>query len=403
MKRLGIPRREPRRGVQCVRSRCRLAPHEIDRAERIPGLGVVAVDVERLSLELLGAVGVAARIRDGGEIVPGAEVAGTLPHHLLQRRRRAIGLPQPHQRQRQLEPCRRELRTQRNRPLERAPRLFEPSDPAPQIAFEKHDLGDVRIAPLGALQRLQRRRHVARFGPLQPRHDQVVGFDLPFRIGRRRSRIRRSLRSDVSERQQPLFEQRIRSHGGRCLRRRAPRNRRNGALERRCLLPACAGVVRPFARIGDHVVQLRIGRLNVFQPPGPHRSELAPAELIARQERFRVGLERRRVVLRQERQQIDAVRRGPAWQRRGAAGRGDDRRQLVDNPRHAAHVARPQAGRLQDPRYPQRGVVDKKAMRLLAMVAQRLAVIGRDADRRLVPEPVLMQKAEEPGQRAVGG
>src|SRR5262245_38138873 len=47
---------------------------DIDRPERVPRLGVVLVDGQRFFLQLLGPIEILARVGDGRQVVPGAEV-----------------------------------------------------------------------------------------------------------------------------------------------------------------------------------------------------------------------------------------------------------------------------------------------------------------------------------------
>src|SRR5438034_537237 len=86
-----------------------------------------------------------------------------------------------------------------------------------------------------------------------------------------------------------------------------------------------------------------------------------------------------------------------------AAGAGDDRRQLVDTPPEASNVPGADSRRFEDPRDAHGRVVEEEPMRLFAVVAERLTMIGRDADRRRVPEPRNAQEPEKSAHRGVCG
>ena len=83
--------------------------------------------------------------------------------------------------------------------------------------------------------------------------------------------------------------------------------------------------------------------------------------------------------------------------------------QIQDGRHHVddANLVRHGAGRHARPGYDQRNahrrVVDEEAVLLLAVLAERLAVVGDDDHKRVVETPTLLQPIEEPANLRIGG
>src|SRR5207248_10528843 len=105
---------------------------------------------------------------------------------------------------------------------------------------------------------------------------------------------------------------------------------------------------------------------DVFEPVSADRSELAPAELISREERFGVGLEPERCSTSERLAQADAIGRGVVAGAVGGARHLEDRRQFVDDANELRDALGTEPRRLQDPGNAKRRVVDKKSVRALA-------------------------------------
>ena len=92
-----------------------------------------------------------------------AKVVRLILDNPFQRRRGAIGPPEPQVCERELESGAHERRIQGERAFERACRRIEASGAAEQVSLEKCDLGHIGIEPFCALEGREGGGHVAGF------------------------------------------------------------------------------------------------------------------------------------------------------------------------------------------------------------------------------------------------
>ncbi len=188
--------------------------------------------------------------------------------------------------------------------------------------------------------------------------------------------VRRRGSRQVAEGREPLA--RLRVHRAR--RGRPPR--RHGRLQRPPQrvhdVAVFPGHVAALGGIGLEVVQLRARGVDQLPPPRAPRVERRPSEMQEGRERLDVG-RLLRPAARRRAAQRPPVRAGQRLEAREV----EERRGHVYEARERARDGPPrQTGTGGDERHAHRGVVDEYAVRLLAVLAEALAVVGRDQDDR---------------------
>ncbi len=196
------------------------------------------------------------------------------------------------------------------------------------------------------------------------------------------------LRANVTERLETLA--RVGRHLRGRLNRCAADQTGQRAAERLRRLRTIGGDILPLVRIAIEVVELLPRRLDEPEAAVGQRRQLAPPEVIARIQRFRIhGL------LRELPRALDERPQGPSAEVSGKRrlhkiqNRGHDVDVLHDvaDPASRAGVA----GRLDDQRNVNRFVVEKQAVLLLPVIPEAFAVIGEQDDGGAVVQLVRLQ------------
>jgi hypothetical protein len=160
--------------------------------------------------------------------------------------------------------------------------------------------------------------------------------------------------------------------------------------------------VAALARVRAQVVELGARGLDVLEAPLADHAQVAPAELQQRHERLGIG--RGLVGLRRSAQGRGQAAAGE----RELPGRGEtrqleDRREDVDEPQRALEAAaRRDAGCPHQERDPQGRLVDEEAVQALVVLAEALAVVGSDDERRVVSQPERAERVLEAAEELVG-
>jgi len=283
----------------------------------------------------------------------------------------------------------------------------------PQLLGPEHEPGVDHVAVLGQHLAQQRRDFagrrvfvlVALLRQVHGRSELVEQADLVLRVRAAGPRVGRvgDERPDVAEGGQPGARLRVHVAGG---------HRRLGSREPFLALaqlrdhpvgnrtPGVEDVGR-LVRVPVDVVELRAWRVDHLVPSGAKRAEVAPAVMVQRVHRLRVRVE---VQLpggaghqRHEARAGHGLRRGHTQQ---VEHGGHD----VHRPHGVGHPARlgKAERRAEDEGHVRHAVVDEKAVRGLAVVAQALAVIAHHDDDRLLVEPASAQQVEHAPDLAVG-
>ena len=157
--------------------------------------------------------------------------------------------------------------------------------------------------------------------------------------------------------------------------------------------------IAQFTRIVLEVVELWPRREDEFPPAVAHRAQIAPAVVQQRHERFG---ERRLVV---HRHPLQRVRQAAARRARRSRAPGQlENRPSADRSSAPRFRAACRASRrpADHERHPQRRLVDEIAVHVFAVLAQRLAVIGRDNHQCAIERAALAQGADQTADELVG-
>ena len=117
------------------------------------------------------------------------------------------------------------------------------------------------------------------------------------------------------------------------------------------------------------------GAAMYLNPPRADRPQRAPSEVEQWRERLGVELARRQIPTGQRRRQVDAVRIEA-----GHTELPEQRRREIDEADVGLDHGGAQLWAGHDQRHPQRRVVDEHAVADLAVLAERLPMVGRDGD-----------------------
>ena len=215
------------------------------------------------------------------------------------------------------------------------------------------------------------------------------------RVAQVRAGRRRRAAADVAERTQPL--RRLGVERRRRVGHRPGERRLQRVAHRRepCVLGR--GPVRRLAGVGGEVVELRLRRLDVLVARRPPREERGPPELALRVERLGVGRRVAHLAALDRRPQRAALDLGTAREARVV----EERREHVDAPRHRRRHAGADRGPGHEEGHEDRRVVHEEAVRLLAVLAEALAVVGGDEHERAGEGARLLEPPQQPRELLV--
>jgi hypothetical protein len=150
-------------------------------------------------------------------------------------------------------------------------------------------------------------------------------------------------------------------------------------------------------RIALQIVQFGPGRIDCLEAAVTQRAQGTPTETPGIQRfgiRFEIGDARQAA---QRTRQADAVNLGNLEPEQVDHGRHD-----VGEPNDGVHLTRRDSRGSYDERYPEHALVHEDSVIALAVIAERLAVIGRDDDDRAVQEVATLERVEQAANLRVG-
>ena len=349
-----------------------------------------------------GARKVAAPHRQVGELIQRSRVAGIQLSHPLEAGPRLIQLSGVLIGQRQAPRRAFVLRVDRQRLLVRGDRVGQPVRLDVHVAEHRVGFDDLGVGREDLPDFRDPVVELAVDGVLRGALEQVVEADLVLRVatkpvGQRRAADRRR---HVPERPEPFF------HFGfdrsRLLRRRRDgqfrRHVGEGTLQRVGHARVRRRDVVQLAGIGLGVVELPARRRDELVAAVANRGQLAPAVVIARIPGLAVA-QKILPLAAAERHQADALH----GRRRRDAGQFQDRGHHVDDAYLVGDGAGRHARSGDDQRNAYRRVVDEEAVLLLAVFAQRFAVVAHDDNHGVRQAAAAGEKVDEPADLRVGG